>query len=143
MSKRRIRKVTFAITAERAAELKAEAAALREALEEIKDEAEGDFDRDIILTACNILNATDAGRPLLERLRQVEEQLAICMTEIQTAHGQIDQWNFGISTHDEERELSLSERISDLCRRLARAEAERDDLQARLLALAGMSKVIE
>jgi len=73
----------------------------------------------------------------------LREQLADCMTEIQTAHVQIDQWNFGIPTHDEERELSLSQRISDLCRRLVRAEAERDDLRDRLLSLAEMSRVIE
>ena len=59
---------------ERIDELEAENAALRRALEEIREEAETDFDRDIILTACNSALAADAGRPLLERLRIIQAQ---------------------------------------------------------------------
>ena len=66
------------------------------------------------------------------------ESLADCMTEIQTAHHQIDCWNFGIPFEVEGRALSLSERIADLCLRLERAERERDEART---ALAGAHKV--
>jgi len=64
----------------------------------------------------------------------MNDKLAEAMTEIQTAHQQIDQWNFGIASRDEVdgHELSLSERIADLCLRLERAERERDEARAAL-----------
>ena len=54
----------------------------------------------------------------------MREALAETMTEIQIGHRQIDLWNFGIPIRDEidDHELSLSERIADLCLRLNRAE---------------------
>lgn len=127
--------------------LQAEAAALREALEAVRwiehDEGFvycpwcGVSPSETHLSDCQGEKAltTDAGRPFLERLRRNEERLADCMTEIQTAHGQIDQWNFGVPTHDGKHELSLSQRISDLCRWLVKAKAERDEARAAFEAL--------
>lgn len=50
----------------------------------------------------------------------MNDELADAMTEIQTAHQQIDGWNFGIATEDDGHKLSLSERIADLCLQLER-----------------------
>jgi len=78
-----------------------------------------------------------AGRALLDMEVKMSDQLAEAMTEIQVAHQQIDQWRFGIPSRDEidGHELSLSERIADLCLRLERAERERDEALARVAEL--------
>jgi len=76
-----------------------------------------------------------AGRALLREVRRMsDEQLAEAMTEIQTAHLQIDQWGFEIPSKDEidGHELSLSERIADLCLRLEQVKREHDQALAAL-----------